>query len=68
MLSPSEYLKLYRKENPRKPQKNEQLSIFEEDKPLVLPEFGLREGLTKDLIESKSTHPDWVKILTNEFE
>lgn len=53
MLKPSEYLKLYRKENLPKEIKTNQLSIFEDDKPLVLPEFTLKDGMVKDLLESK---------------
>ncbi len=45
-------MSLWRKENPPKPNKPNPLTIF--DKPLVLPEFNLKDGLTRDIIESKS--------------
>jgi hypothetical protein len=77
-LTPDECMRLLdyekAKENNRTPLsdsrtvKIEQLTIFDEDKPLQLPEFTLKDGLTKDLIESKSTHPEWVRILTNKLE
>jgi len=31
---------------------NEQMTTFDEDKPITLPEFGLSEGLLKDTIEN----------------
>ena len=54
MISPKDYIKLYRKENPPKINKPNQNAIFEDDKPLVLPEFNLKDGMIRDLLESKS--------------
>jgi len=74
-LSPEQCMTLLRKERKQlrdydrsRTVKIQQLTIFDEDKPLQLPEFTLKDGLTKDLIESKSTHPEWVRILTNKLE
>ena len=44
-------MSLWRKENPQKINKPNQLTIF--DKPLVLPEYNLKDGIVQDLIESK---------------
>ncbi len=48
----NEYFNLFKKLYPIK--KRNEVTTFAIDKPLVLPEFNLKDGLIRDLLESKS--------------
>ena len=47
----NEYIDMYKELYPIKQPKP--ITIFDEDKPLVLPEFNLKQGMIRDLLESK---------------